>query len=90
MVLTHLEVCAPVGGDVEDLDVGDDGAQSPEHCQVDGTAGLVSISSGLKLLLVPANQWEAGQRRTSRPPPRRSASRSLNIFGYHKIFSALH
>ena len=56
MVLTHLEVCAPVGGDVEDLDVGDDGAQSPEHCQVDGTAGLVSISSGLKLLLVPANQ----------------------------------
>ena len=68
MVLTHLEVCAPVGGDVEDLDVGDDGAQSPEHCQVDGTAGLVSISSGLKLLLVPANQWEAGQRRTNQSP----------------------
>ena len=56
MILTHLEVCAPVGGDVEDLDVGDDGAPSPEHRQVDGTAGLVSTSSGLKLLLVPENQ----------------------------------
>ena len=44
VVLTHLEVCAPVGG--EDLDVGDDGAQSPEHCQVDGTAGLVSPAQG--------------------------------------------
>ena len=33
-VLTHLEVCAPVGGNVEDLDVGDDGAHWPEHRQV--------------------------------------------------------
>ena len=48
VVLTHLEVCAPVGGDadVEDLDVGDDGAQSTENCQVDGTAGLVSPAQG--------------------------------------------
>ena len=26
--LTHLEVCAPPGGDVEDLDAGDDGEES--------------------------------------------------------------
>ena len=29
--LTHLEVCGPAGGDVEDLDAGDDGEQWPEH-----------------------------------------------------------
>ena len=40
-VLTHLEVCAPVGGNVEDLDGGDDGAHWPEHRQVNGKAGLV-------------------------------------------------
>ena len=27
--LTHLEVCAPAGGDVEDLDAGDDGEERP-------------------------------------------------------------
>ena len=36
VVLTHLEVCAPVGGNVEDLDGGDDGAHWPEHRQVNG------------------------------------------------------
>ena len=36
VVLTHLEVCAPVGGNVEDLDVGEDGAHWPEHRQVNG------------------------------------------------------
>ena len=25
--LTHLEVCGPAGGDVEDLDAGDDGEE---------------------------------------------------------------
>ena len=27
--LTHLEVCGPAGGDVEDLDAGDDGEERP-------------------------------------------------------------
>ena len=29
--MSHLEVRGPVGGDVEDLDAGDDGEQWPEH-----------------------------------------------------------
>ena len=29
--VSHLEVRGPVGGDVEDLDAGDDGEQWPEH-----------------------------------------------------------
>ena len=29
--VSHLEVRGPVGGDVEDLDAGDDGEQRPEH-----------------------------------------------------------
>ena len=44
MALTHLEVCGPVGGDVEDL--GDDGEQTPAE------AGLLSPGVGVIMFML--------------------------------------
>ena len=44
MALTHLEVCGPVGGDVEDL--GDDGEPTPAE------AGLLSPGVGVIMFML--------------------------------------